>query len=203
MIEISEFNGGFNGIPQFSDHKRMWSELKVQINGKPKPAVDLLVKSLRGVFVNGGVRFQSFYIDPHPVFDWYASRNQLHRLGFFEKFWLLPVVNQFMSEDLTDLNFYSEEIFSYSSPFMLGGAFAWTLSAGGAYQKYPAGGADAKQIGESAANELIQNDFDNTLVYESNADWSDFFCDVAWDFTWIVLHKKTRVIHVLVATDTD
>ena len=86
---------------------------------------------------------------------------------------------------------------------MLDGSLAWVLDCGGPYQKPNWGGAKSKEIGEKAAFELIANDYEDSLVFVSHSAWCGFFFDVAWDYTWVVLNKKTRLLHVLMATDTD
>ena len=59
------------------------------------------------------------------------------------------------------------------------------------------------QTGEAAARALICDRFDDILVYETRRAWSPFFHDVAWDFSWVVVDKRERLLHLLCATDTD
>jgi hypothetical protein len=39
------------------------------------------------------------------VFDWSASRNQFHEMGFFGKIWSVPPAEAMMPEHPFDLNF--------------------------------------------------------------------------------------------------
>jgi hypothetical protein len=86
---------------------------------------------------------------------------------------------------------------------MLGGTLAWMLSSGGAYHAFKRGGAEAKRIGDQAAQEMLGGSYDGAMVVESSRAWSEFFCDIAWDYTGMVIDSKRRIIHVLLATDTD
>jgi hypothetical protein len=158
---------------------------------------------LRRVYTNGEVRFQTFRIHPHPIFDWYASRNQLHEMGFFGKIWSVPPIAAMMPEPPLDLNFYSHEVFAGSSPFLLGGVLATVLGLGGAYGRHDPGPPHAKKAGEAAGLALNCDRYDDVLVYESHVAWSPFFRDVAWDFSCVVVDKLQRLLHVLCATDTD
>jgi hypothetical protein len=202
MSTAAQFNEGASPSPQWQDRRRMWSELQVSQRHEVLPAVDAYASALRKV-LERGVRFATFEIEPHPVFEWYASRNLFHEMWFFQDFWSLTVPHQFMPDKLADLNFYSQSVFSWSSPFLLGGQLAWVLAQGGAYEKHTAGPVDAKRLGDAAAIELVHDDYDQVVVFESHVGWSEFFCNVAWDYTWIVIDKPRRLIHALIATDTD
>lgn len=188
-------------LPQFEDRERMWRELVVSEDRAPRPAFAAYAAALRTVYTNGEVRSGSFRIEPHPVFDWYASRNQLRELGFFARIWSLPPLRERMPEPLLDLNFYSLDVLGESSPFLLGGSLAWALSSGGAYSRHGRGPVDAKRLADAAAAELVRDRYDEVHVFESGEAWSKFFRDVAWDRTWIVVDE--HLVHVLCATDTD
>lgn len=104
---------------------------------------------------------------------------------------------------LRDLNFYDQNYFSFGSPFQLGGGLAWMLSAGGAYRCFERGGIEAKRLGEEAAAEMLAASYDDALAFQCGAAWSDFFLEVAWDHTFLVVDRKRRIVHALLATDTD
>lgn len=106
-------------------------------------------------------------------------------------------------QKLDDLNFYRSDLFEWSSPFVLGGFLAWSLFSGGAYERHAAGAVDAKRLGDGAAGEMVCDDYESTPVFMANVAWSDFFMDVAWDSTWVVIDAKRRLVHVILATDTD
>ena len=119
------------GVPGFADRERMWRELRVTREPE-RPALVAYADALRAVYDNGGARCGSFRLEPHPVFDWYAARGRLHELGFFGRIWGVEPVRALMPEPLLDLNFYSHDVFTQTSPFLLGGGLAWVLSDGGA-----------------------------------------------------------------------
>lgn len=189
-------------LPMFEDRKRMWSNLRVRRRAS-SPSAERYATALRTVYDNGDVRTATFAVDEHEVFDWYLSRNAIHDMGFFAKFWGLDPVASLMPEPLTDLNFYSRDVFEGSSPFLLGGSLARALALGGPYETHREGPSHAKSLGDAVAADWIEERYDDVLVYESHTAWSDFFLDVAWDHTWVVLDKTRRLVHLLCATDTD
>ena len=204
MLEVKPLEG--DRVPQFEDRARMWAELEIDVRNPTAEAVAIYCDHLRQAYSNGAVRFQTFHVSPHSVFDWYASRNQLHEMGFFGKIWSVRPVEAMMPEPPFDLNFYATEVFSGSTPFVLGGTVASVLAFGGAYGRHEPGSLHASQIGAAAAGALICDRFDDVLVYETHTAWSPFFRDVARDYTWVVLDKRERLLHISVPrtpTDTD
>jgi hypothetical protein len=199
---MSTEHGG-SPFPQFEDRKRMWLDLQVDSQAT-SAAEEEYAAALKRVYTNGSVRIATFLVHEDETFDWYLSRNLLHEMGFFEKFWRVGTVTSFMPEALRDLNFYElDRPFRHSSPFLLGGSLAWALAQGGAYEKHGKGPVHAKQLGDRLAADWISDRYDETLLYESHRAWSEFFMDVAWDHSWIVVDKQKRLVHVLCATDTD
>ena len=201
MITPKEFDGGINGIPQFQDWKGMWENLRVTHVETIDPAISVFTEELKKYYLNGEVKYHSFILPECEVLDWYCSRNQLKELHIFKKIWSVPEVKQHFNINEMDEN--PNKAFNQTSPFTLGGSLAWILHAGGAYEQPKWNGKKSKAIGEKAAVSLINDDYENTLVYESGCAWCDLFYDVAWDSTFIVLNKKERQLHILTATDTD
>lgn len=190
-------------VPSFQQRQDMWAIIEFDRIGLPFPAVDQFLKEMRPLYANGKVEHAAFSLPVHPVFDWFASRNQYHAMGFFEEFWKSRGPKAVFPYALRDLNFFDQKYFSFTSPFQLGGSLAWMLSAGGPYHRFERGGAEAKRLGEEAATEMLAGSYDDALAFQCGVAWSDFFLDVAWDGTFLVIDPKRRVIHALLATDTD
>lgn len=193
-------------LPTFEDRAAMWAGIDFLEHCWDHPSVDEYVHALRSRYANGSVLFHSFRLPEHPVLDWYLTR-QLHDSNFFERFWSTPTPSLFFPSADPALNYYlshgPQNIFDHSSPFFLAGGLAGIHFCGGAYSLSNGFGIRSKQLGDAAANELIGDDFEDTLCFTSNAPWSDFFLDVAWDRTLIIISKRQRLIHCMLATDTD
>lgn len=201
MIEIKEYSGGKNGIPQFEDRKAMWDSLQIDLVSAKNPAIEEYASHLGKYYANGNVKYGCFKLGDSEVLDWYCSRNQLKEMLFFWKVWEKEPIKSFFK--LSEIDEESNKDFEWSSPFVLGGSLAWVLDNGGPYTKPNWGGEKSKKVGEKAAQELIANDYEDSLVLVNHVAWCSFFFDVAWDYTWVVLNKKTRLLHILMATDTD
>ena len=190
-------------VPDFNAVKEMWATIDFPLICEPFPFIEKYALELRALYSNGEVRHQAFRIPEHSTFDWYLFRKIVHESGFFEKFWKCKTLREAFPDSLKDFNFYSQQTFEISSPFNLGGSLGWTLACGGAYDGFKREGALAKRLGEEAAFEMLGSNYDDSAVYVSFAPWSEFFHNVAWDYTWIVINRRLSAIHVLVATDTD
>jgi len=140
------------------------------------------------------------------VLDWYLDR-QLHDSGFFEKFWSARAPSLCFRPARPDLNYFAAIgplcVFRQTTPFHLAGNLASIHFSGGAYSDKKGLGLRSKQLGDAAADECIGDGLEDVLCYESFAPWSDFFMDVAWDHTFVVVSRRQRLIHCLLATDTD
>ena len=190
-------------VPGFQQRHDMWAVVDFERIDLPFPAVEQFLKEMRPLYANGKVEHAAFTLPEHPVFEWFASRNQYHEMGFFEEFWKARGPKAALPYALRDLNFFDQKYFSFGSPFQLGGGLAWMLSAGGPYNRFERGGVEAKRLGEEAATEILAGGYDDALAFQCGVAWSDFFLDVAWDHTFLVIDRKRRVIHALLATDTD
>ncbi len=201
MIEVKEFAEGLNGIPQFPDRKKMWGSLHIEVIPTVPAATRKYVEHLDTIYSNGFAKYGCFWLGESELLDWYCSRGQFKELRFFENIWAQEPVKSYFGIDKIDGQ--SNTQFTASSPFVLGGSLAWVLDSGGAYGKPSWSGAESKRLGEAAAIELIASDYKNSVVFNSNYGWCNLFYHVAWDYTLVVLNKKERLLHLLIATDTD
>ncbi len=56
---------------------------------------------------------------------------------------------------------------------------------------------EAKRIGEEAALEMLDGNYDDALVFECHSYWSTYFLDVAWDYAFVVINPGKRIVHTL------
>ncbi len=187
----------------FEDRQEMWQALDFPLHSGSYPDTLNYVAALRSRYSNGEVLFHSFTIPSHPVFDRYLERNQLHECNFFERFWSAPTPAVHIPYQPASLNYFEKSLFESESPFLLGGGLSQLLFHGGAYSRSAGYGSEARRLGEAVAAELLAGDYEETIVARCQSAWSDFFMDVAWDFTAVVVSKPRRLIHTILATDTD
>jgi hypothetical protein len=183
----------------------MWEEIDFRrLTEQLYPSVMAYVQALEQIYVNGSVEFSTFAIPVHDTFDWYCSRHAFHDMAFFRNFWLAPSVKQtFPFELKPNIDFSAADVFVCTETSRLGETLTSALTYGGAYQTYAAGPLDAKAKGEAAADELIGMHADRVRVYTCKLAWCDFFWDVLWDWTWVIIDPAARRIHLICTTDSD
>jgi hypothetical protein len=191
--------------PSVEDRQRMWEAIDFPRLDHPSyPNVMAYVQALEQMYVNGSVEFSTFAMPVHPTFDWYCSHKAFHDMDFFQNFWAAPSVKQAFPFELTShFHLSAANVFVKVEPAALGESLALALTYGGAYQFHVAGEMDAKAKGDAAADDLIGSHEDQVRVYTCNLAWCDFFWDVLWDWTWVVIDPATRRIHLLCTTDSD
>lgn len=77
------------------------------------------------------------------------------------------------------------------------------LCAGGAYVRFAGSDAKAKRIAADAARDLLQDRYEDFRVFHSDAAWTPWFFDVAWDSTWLLVDDANKEVTVFATTDTD
>lgn len=190
--------------PSAEDVQQMWRELQIQPLPFQHPALDQLLEDLRATHLNGGAEFGRFQVSDHPVLHWFASRNKLEDINFFDQFLTVSaVINALPSLDIKNPLPSPLQLRPDSSAFTFDGELARTLVVGGAYEQFKGTAGEAKAIGVRFCDALFGDRYDEIQMYICNDAWSDWFSGVAWDITWFGIDKRNNQIWLLCVTDTD
>jgi hypothetical protein len=182
--------------------RAIWQGLDIENSPDVGPPVERLLDALRKTHVNGGAAFAVFSITSNPEFDWFMSRNRWNEIEFPEHFLRSHAVATALGEVCAKP--VSDSFgFEWGSAFTLAGELAEKLSVGGAYVKHERGAGDAFAVADEFRRWLFGDRFDEVLVLKSFKPWSEWFYNIAWDGTWLVVDKRQRKASVLAVTDTD
>ncbi len=179
----------------------MWRQ--IDFPSAPPASIAPYSSYLKGTYQNGEVVQVAFSMPDSDDFSDFVARGTLHDMYFFERFWRASNVSHALPYKPHDLNFLSVDLFNWISPVELPGSLASILVRGGAYGRNIPTARKALELGHAAAEALLAEDFETPQVFVSNVAWSSFFCDVAWDYSWVIVRPADRRIEVLLATDTD
>lgn len=167
------------------------------------PDIHAVVGRMNSVFPNGGAKFGVFSFELTPFLHFFLSRNRFGDINFFEHL-LASVAFQETFPGVPPYRTPWDSFgWTWSSPYVLGGEIAWTLMSGGPYERFPGSGRDAMALGIAFTEALWGDRFEDIHIVKSNASWSDWFREVAWDGTWIGVDVERSVIWTLFHTGTD
>ncbi|MEL6431645.1 MAG: DUF6183 family protein [Planctomycetota bacterium] len=191
-----------NASPTVPETLQMFRELECQRLPSVSEAESAFVEALGTCYANGEVRYASFHVAPHPVFDLLEERGRLVESGFMHHVWSLPAVAEvFRCAPREGALPYARSAFGNLTALDLDGFLARTLHEGGAYESTAA--PVAQSLARACADAMVDGRLDGANVFATNEPWCDFFYDVAWDVTLVTFVPQTRRLRVLIATDTD
>lgn len=87
--------------------------------------------------------------------------------------------------------------------FHLDGDLTGMIHYGGAYWNAERPAIESKQIAMDAIRELFGDRWEDLEYAKSNSAWTNWFFDVAWDSTLVVIDRAKSLVLLIVATDTD
>ncbi|STQ90787.1 hypothetical protein [Iodobacter fluviatilis] len=185
--------------PSHSEIQEFWNgsifdEVGVQIEGASK-----VCNELKSTHVNGGCDIFCATFINHPVLHWFVSRNRLDEISFFEKF----LSSRVFGERQIKFEFDNNLEWEWSSSYILDGDIARTLKSGGAYKAFSGSGKEAKALGQLLCTDIFGERYDDIQIFKTYKPWSDWFYDVAWDQTWMIVDKRNLLIWAILLTDTD
>ncbi|HVX46255.1 MAG TPA: hypothetical protein VHC49_20350 [Mycobacteriales bacterium] len=188
--------------------KRQLKASKSRIRFTPasvnSPAALSLIDTFRSLFVNGGAHIAAFTVDQvDDAAHWFFSRNRFDEYGFIDLLLtsdalvtaipdLLPVRSDPMAAE-----------FVSASPLTFDGSLAGSLVWGGPYRSFDGSHADAKRAGVAVSAELIGDRYEDFQIDQSHGAWSEWFCGIAWDRTWILTDCRNERVTPICITDTD
>ncbi len=179
-----------------------WSQAKAcQVDEAQAPGACAYAEALATEYGNGTVLFAEFDLElAMPVFQMAAHYENWKYSQFLERFWLVPGVGTRIPR-LGDCS-PDAGVFEPVDVFELASFLAKTLHTGGAYTRSPNSTTRAFALGTAFAQELLESE-PGAAAYIAYVAWCEFFLDVAWDCTVVVVSPQAKRVKVLLATDTD
>jgi hypothetical protein len=191
------------GRPNGRTIEWLWRSVVIQpVEGVPSAVADYL-SELRRLNVNGGAAYAAFAVSGNAEFDWFAKRNRWDEVSFFSRFLTHATVRSALPDVTKEPRFDERASFEWGSSLSLDGELARKLVMGGAYEKFDRPPREAKQLAIAVCDALFGDRYLDVEVFHCWNAWSDWFCDVAWDHTCIIIDKRKQTVAVVASTDTD
>jgi hypothetical protein len=195
----------YEAYPSYAAQRRMWAEVRFLPEPFGDPEIDECLNALRDTRINGGVRLGCYRVSEHQVFDYFAARNGLEEVRFFENFLALPAVGSLLPdpgdpECAEDLQW--PPAFEWGSSFTFDGEIAERLVWGGCYRAFPGTPPEAVEVARRFRGALYGERYTEVRPYRSFDRWHPWFHYVEHT-TWLLVDKRYRRIWLLCLTDTD
>ncbi len=184
-----------------------WSELLlVEVTDLPAPAHAYL-DALSREYANGTVMFHCYRVVERERFDncLHEHPPEVFTAAFTAELFRNPAFRTLAPVNAGALSCGADIPWMTSSPFHLTATLADMLYRGGAYSP-TRDAAEVLRIAQQARIALWgseENSPESIFYLFSDAPWSPWFYNVAWDNTLIVLNRTKGEISCLFASDTD
>ena len=183
--------------PTDDDLRSLWEAFTLQvIRGEDSPLVRY-VEALERSYAK--VKLGCLQASENPTLDYFVLRNDLASIDFFSNI-LAMQARIFGLPDADRLKI--PNTFRQTDGFVLEGELAHLLFTGGAY-RFGYSAKDSMILARDFCNSMFMERYDEVIAWTTDIAWSDWFVDVVWDHTWIIVDKRTRSFWTLIVTDTD
>lgn len=190
--------------PHLESVDQFWASTDFDVVDPEAPAVDRYVDALAATRAAGDARWCCVGIPDSPAIDWFAARNCLADVDFFEQLLGAESVARALGVPAADR---PAPAFTVESGLTLDGLMAEQLVHGGTRsfsetldQEYGAF-AEAKRLAVECRDDIIQDRYEEVTVHRTREAWSDWFGDPHWNTTLVAVDRRYRWAWVVVATD--
>ncbi len=177
----------------------LWSDVHYAEQPLSDPRLEAYLAALRPLYANGRVLLRCFQPTDTVAFH-SASRHDLR--GFdhlLSAFLCAPTVQIFLSELHIPSPLKLPDYYYYSA-YELEGALIMTLVQGGAYKRFAGAEDEARRLSRDFVTAIGH---EHAQVFKILGAWTDWFCDVAWDSSFVILDAQRMRWWILCMTDTD
>jgi len=161
-----------------------------------------VVSALRASHDNGGAELACFRLPPDRLLDWYTSHNRWVFDGLADTLLSHPTMHSWLLDRLSAGDGFESKLVG-ESQFLFDGRLAQMLFAGGAYHRSIGDGREEKEQAARFCDAMFQLRYADISFAASYEAWTPWFHGIAWDATFMVLDKRTRLLWILAVTDTD
>jgi hypothetical protein len=188
-----------NDIPTENELNILWENLKLKKINKRTKSAQILTDRIKSLYSNGGVELNKYKIVEKNHFNYYLLKDK----HFVENIYR----NKYILNDRAYLNFKNElpkinikEHFT--DIYTLSGNLARIIAYGGAYNN-----GIGQDISWEIATNFVKNEFGNRFeefdCYYIEIENSEWFYNIAWDYSIIIVDKRNTEIVFMDITDTD
>ena len=190
--------------PTNSEVDKMFSSLTISHLPFPedKRITDYL-DTIKQKYSNGSVLFYQFKVQGDNTFHFYASRNRLLEIDFINKLFSKQVFKE-TAKELTGIDKIEVNNSNWMSDiFSLPGDLARRIYYGGAYSQEHFSAENAFNLSVNFIDAIADKRYADFNSWILGGNWSDWFFNIAWDYSVLLFDKGKSVVTLICMTDTD
>ncbi|OXL94265.1 hypothetical protein B9T53_18865 [Bacillus sp. KbaL1] len=177
-----------------------WKEGTFEKIDTNNSSVEQLINTFKEQNLIGGAIISCFKVHNENFFKEIPHSKDGHEHFFRRIFNSLDIIN-----NLEELKIHTSDKYKFrfkeQLAVMLDGSIAAQILWGGAYEGFKERPVIAKQLAVNVCQYMFQDRYEDIKVFESYRPWTDWFYDVAWDVTWMVLDSRERKVWFICVTD--
>ena len=180
-----------------------WREIIYTLDERNDPAINAVVDAICKTHVNGGMICRCFRPLNGAAYD-HAHRNDLQGVKrWLQTFLEAQSIRKFLPElELPETLDPFPTYITYGS-YEFEGAITALLLSNGAYINSELPDDTARSMARRFVDVLLPDSRPYATIFRVDGAWANWFCDVAWDATFLVFSPKQQRWWLLCITDTD
>lgn len=181
-----------------------WDDVAYTVETLDNPHITEFLTALGHTYGNGGVVIRSFRATNEAAFD-HALRHDRRTIDHvFGAFLTRPSVVAALPELQIQLPLERPPEFRWMSAFGVEGDLTHMLLVGGAYERFRGTVEQARTLSRRFMEALFGEELHRVgWAGGSPTPWTPWFCDIAWDATFVLQDQRARRFVLLCLTDTD
>ncbi len=190
-------------LNQMNSSFMRWRDVEYRLDDFHDERLNTVVRALETTHVNGGVLLRCFRPLLGSRFG-EAHQQDLHGVEHRLRCFLECETVRTLIPELKIPNLHGDlPQFTTYGAYEFEGALIPLLLRGGAYVKPSLTEKDARTFARGFVDAMVGDRRDYVSVFRIDGAWTDWFCDVAWDATFVVFNPAAKCWWLFCVTDTD
>jgi hypothetical protein len=180
-----------------------WRDIEYKLAPADDPRLQAVTQLVQASHVNGDAILRIVKPTSDQSFDT-AARFDLQGIDHLLRCFLeAPSLREAIPELKIPFPLTPMPQYTWYGTYEFEGAITHLLLAGGAYKTAGLSEEQARGISRVFVDALVGDARLQTSVYRISGAWTDWFCDIAWDATFVVYQPIARRWALFCVTDTD
>lgn len=165
--------------------------------------ISTYLDTVKEKYSNGGTLFYQFQVQGDKTFHFFASRNRLAEIDFINQLFQKQIFKE-TAKELKGVEKIKMENSNWRTDiFSLPGNLARIVYYGGAYSHEHFSAENAFNLSVDFVDTISEKSYADFNCWTLGGEWSDWFFNIAWDYSVLLFDKAKSIVTLICMTDTD